>query len=333
MNYHYKKCDNIISHPLPITLFQHFTMEPNHHNLDSNHEEFVPLFEQFPPPFFNDMLYNHHKHPTSNTANEPTPSPTKTKRVRKKRSAGKNDRHSKIHTAQGLRDRRMRLSVNIAHKFFGLQDMLGFDKASKTIEWLFCKSKEAIDEVTKSVKPQNTTQSACDSPFTDCEVDSGIEFDATSNKKGKQLLINNLDKPKHMFGANPNDDVNQLLLGFSTNPNNHFIKDSSSSLLEYSGMHHDHFFDHTQLYNVGKKTDDYTGNAAANLTTYFANPPVGWLDSNNPFSGFLDNFTENYELNYPNLAPSTGDVNGQNFGSVLIPPSNLVYLQTQNQRD
>ncbi|GAA0173289.1 hypothetical protein Leryth_009981 [Lithospermum erythrorhizon] len=61
-----------------------------------------------------------------------------------RKRTGKKDRHSKICTAQGVRDRRMRLSLPIARKFFDLQDMLGFDKASKTIEWLFSKSRKAI---------------------------------------------------------------------------------------------------------------------------------------------------------------------------------------------
>ncbi|KAM2679651.1 hypothetical protein EV2_011541 [Malus domestica] len=65
----------------------------------------------------------------------------------RKRASGKKDRHSKIYTAQGPRDRRMRLSLQIARKFFDLQDMLGFDKASKTIEWLFTKSKTAIKDL------------------------------------------------------------------------------------------------------------------------------------------------------------------------------------------
>ncbi|KAL1218528.1 Transcription factor TCP12 [Cardamine amara subsp. amara] len=63
----------------------------------------------------------------------------------------KRDRHSKICTAQGPRDRRMRLSLQIARKFFDLQDMLGFDKASKTIEWLFSKSKVSIKQLKESV--------------------------------------------------------------------------------------------------------------------------------------------------------------------------------------
>ena len=68
-----------------------------------------------------------------------------------RKRTGKKDRHSKIYTAHGPRDRRMRLSLQIARKFFDLQDMLGFDKASKTIEWLFSKSKAAVKELTENV--------------------------------------------------------------------------------------------------------------------------------------------------------------------------------------
>ncbi|XP_039000824.1 transcription factor CYCLOIDEA-like [Hibiscus syriacus] len=65
------------------------------------------------------------------------------------KKALKKDRHSKICTAKGVRDRRVRLSIEIARDFFDLQDMLGFDKASKTVEWLLRKSRNAIKELTK----------------------------------------------------------------------------------------------------------------------------------------------------------------------------------------
>ncbi|CAI9087757.1 OLC1v1021913C1 [Oldenlandia corymbosa var. corymbosa] len=65
-------------------------------------------------------------------------------------STKKMDRHSKIFTAQGPRDRRVRLSIGVSRKFFGLQDLLGFDKASLTLEWLLTKSKTAIIELLKS---------------------------------------------------------------------------------------------------------------------------------------------------------------------------------------
>ncbi|KAL2531941.1 Transcription factor TCP1 [Abeliophyllum distichum] len=59
----------------------------------------------------------------------------------------KKDRHSKIFTAQGLRDRRVRLSISTARKFFDLQEMLGLDKPSKTLNWLLTNSKTAIEEL------------------------------------------------------------------------------------------------------------------------------------------------------------------------------------------
>ncbi|KAL5219300.1 hypothetical protein ABZP36_019984 [Zizania latifolia] len=62
-------------------------------------------------------------------------------------AAARKDRHSKICTAGGMRDRRMRLSLDVARKFFALQDMLGFDKASKTVQWLLNMSKTAIREI------------------------------------------------------------------------------------------------------------------------------------------------------------------------------------------
>lgn len=68
--------------------------------------------------------------------------------IRVKRRCHK-DRHSKITTANGSsRGRRMRLSLNVAKEFFALQDLLEFDKASKTVAWLLEKSENAIKEET-----------------------------------------------------------------------------------------------------------------------------------------------------------------------------------------
>ncbi|XP_061364365.1 transcription factor CYCLOIDEA-like [Gastrolobium bilobum] len=101
----------------------------------------------------------------------------------------KKDRHSKIYTSQGLRDRRVRLSIEIARKFFDLQDMLGFDKASNTLEWLFNKSKKAIKELARS---KNSNSEGANKSFSsssdceDCEVVSGIkqQHDHTPNLEG-----------------------------------------------------------------------------------------------------------------------------------------------------
>lgn len=63
------------------------------------------------------------------------------------RPSGSKDRHSKVATARGPRDRRMRLSVETAVKFFHLQDRLGFDQPSKAVEWLIDRCTSAIEEL------------------------------------------------------------------------------------------------------------------------------------------------------------------------------------------
>ncbi|KAK1432984.1 hypothetical protein QVD17_09887 [Tagetes erecta] len=69
----------------------------------------------------------------------------------------KKDGHSKIYTAKGPRDRRVRLSIDIARKFFCLQDLLGFDKASKTLDWLFTKSLTAIKDLVEHTAAQSSS--------------------------------------------------------------------------------------------------------------------------------------------------------------------------------
>nr|GMD13565.1 transcription factor TCP12 [Ipomoea batatas] len=125
----------------------------NPQNPSSRHHD----LDQQPPPF---LL--HDDSPLSQVFSQPPPplaaGDHKAKKggggPSRKRNPGKKDRHSKICTARGVRDRRMRLSLQIARKFFDLQDTLGFDKASKTIEWLFSKSKNAIKDLmrTKNIK-------------------------------------------------------------------------------------------------------------------------------------------------------------------------------------
>ncbi|BAS86727.1 transcription factor PCF6 [Oryza sativa Japonica Group] len=66
-------------------------------------------------------------------------------RIYRVRATGGKDRHSKVYTAKGIRDRRVRLSVATAIQFYDLQDRLGFDQPSKAIEWLINAASPAID--------------------------------------------------------------------------------------------------------------------------------------------------------------------------------------------
>ncbi|KAL5577289.1 hypothetical protein UlMin_018988 [Ulmus minor] len=67
--------------------------------------------------------------------------------IRVSRASGGKDRHSKVWTSKGLRDRRVRLSVTTAIQFYDLQDRLGVDQPSKAVEWLIKSAADAIAEL------------------------------------------------------------------------------------------------------------------------------------------------------------------------------------------
>ncbi|CAH8302089.1 unnamed protein product [Eruca vesicaria subsp. sativa] len=75
-------------------------------------------------------------------------------KMKKVKKPIRTDRHSKIKTAKGTRDRRMRLSLDVAKELFGLQDMLGLDKASKAVEWLLTQAKPEIIKIANSLSNQ-----------------------------------------------------------------------------------------------------------------------------------------------------------------------------------
>ncbi|XP_042455267.1 transcription factor PCF5-like [Zingiber officinale] len=64
------------------------------------------------------------------------------------RSKERRDRHSKVLTAKGLCDRRLRLSAHTAIQFYDVQDHLGYDRPSKAVDWLIQNAKVAIDKLT-----------------------------------------------------------------------------------------------------------------------------------------------------------------------------------------
>ncbi|KAM0853440.1 hypothetical protein ACQ4PT_051089 [Festuca glaucescens] len=104
-------------------------------------------------------------------------------------AAARKDRHSKICTAGGMRDRRMRLSLDVARKFFALQDMLGFDKASKTVQWLLNMSKGAIREV------------MTDEASSDCEEDGSSSLSVVDGKPKPPAL--EVGRADHAEGKKP----------------------------------------------------------------------------------------------------------------------------------
>ncbi|KAD4888852.1 hypothetical protein E3N88_20925 [Mikania micrantha] len=105
------------------------------------------------------------------------------------KKSSKKDRHSKINTARGPKDRRMRLSLDVAKKFFRLQDLLGFDKASNTIQWLLMKSQPAIQDL--QLNQSHHKPSFCSD---DCEVLSVKDDQLCSGNKEKKSFENDVRK-------------------------------------------------------------------------------------------------------------------------------------------
>ncbi|KAK3032573.1 hypothetical protein RJ639_036812 [Escallonia herrerae] len=79
--------------------------------------------------------------------------------VRVSRAFGGKDRHSKVCTVRGLRDRRVRLSVPTAIQLYDLQDRLGLNQPSKVVDWLLNAAKNEIDELPPLQMPPGNFQS------------------------------------------------------------------------------------------------------------------------------------------------------------------------------
>ncbi|KAG9153224.1 hypothetical protein Leryth_021251 [Lithospermum erythrorhizon] len=67
--------------------------------------------------------------------------------VRVSPAFGGKDRHSKVCTIRGLRDRRIRLSIPTAMQLYELQDLLGLNQPSKVVDWLLDVTKNEIDKL------------------------------------------------------------------------------------------------------------------------------------------------------------------------------------------
>ncbi|XP_057797741.1 transcription factor TCP24-like [Salvia miltiorrhiza] len=125
--------------------------------------------------------------------------------VRVSRATGGKDRHSKVLTSRGLRDRRVRLSVNTAIEFYDLQDRLGYDQPSKAVEWLLAAAAGSIAELPPMNSPfaesaaASGRMMALDSVFDGGEAAAGkssIGSSSSETSKGSGLSIARSDKAK-----------------------------------------------------------------------------------------------------------------------------------------
>ncbi|KAE8675795.1 Transcription factor TCP17 [Hibiscus syriacus] len=148
--------------------------------------------------------------------------------VRVSRTFGGKDRHSKVYTIQGLRDRRVRLSVPTAIQLYDIQDRLGLNQPSKVVDWLLDAAKHDIDEL----PPLPVLPPAC-----------FLNSDAFSRAKSKEISRVAIGDKREKCGPNEDDHGAQALN--NTVPSSHsyrhlepssFPSSSSSSHLGSHGI-------------------------------------------------------------------------------------------------
>nr|AGH06161.1 TCP trancription factor [Petunia hybrid cultivar] len=114
------------------------------------------------------------------------------------RSTGRKDRHSKVCTAKGPRDRRVRLSAHTAIQFYDVQDRLGYDRPSKAVDWLIKKAKPAIDELAElpawkptigtNLENEHTQKQQEDNSFNVHQENATSLFDNVDGPSSKRVM-------------------------------------------------------------------------------------------------------------------------------------------------
>ncbi|TKY50176.1 Transcription factor TCP13 [Spatholobus suberectus] len=129
--------------------------------------------------------------------------------VRVSRAFGGKDRHSKVCTIRGLRDRRVRLSVPTAIHLYDLQDRLGLNQPSKVVDWLLNAAKHEIDELPPlPIPPGNFTLGypslvACNEHSTSRE---GSGQNTIWKSKSKEVLGEMVSDKANWMNRNEDDD-------------------------------------------------------------------------------------------------------------------------------
>ncbi|PNT72876.1 hypothetical protein BRADI_2g50193v3 [Brachypodium distachyon] len=149
-------------------------------------------------------------------------------------AAGRKDRHSKVCTARGLRDRRVRLAAHTAIRFYDVQDRLGYDRPSKAVDWLIRNAKAAIEELPdrpdEGVAPP--AEPAHEQTSTEQQVTSTSSYGFGNNNPGPGAM--STSSFLHSLGGGAADQVSdnvKSLFPSSSNANEEYGRGSPPDLL------------------------------------------------------------------------------------------------------
>ncbi|KAL8505754.1 hypothetical protein ACS0TY_016826 [Phlomoides rotata] len=128
------------------------------------------------------------------------------------RSTGRKDRHSKVCTAKGPRDRRVRLAAHTAIQFYDVQDRLGYDRPSKAVDWLIKKAKSAIDELAQLPAWHPTSCSGPNAGFEPDDSQQKLEEEPPQHHHHREDIVNNSNVQDEQQG------LHHRGIGSSSNP-------------------------------------------------------------------------------------------------------------------
>ncbi|XP_071703490.1 transcription factor TCP13-like [Rutidosis leptorrhynchoides] len=165
--------------------------------------------------------------------------------VRVSQASGGKDRHSKVWTVKGLRDRRIRLSIPAAIQLYDLQNQLGLTQPSKVIDWLLDVTKDDIDNLPPlQMALEDFNRFHLPSPYVSVPQDHlNTNFSPFFNMydhqktKGKEVIVEN--KPNmynyyHDHHFHPSSNLS--LLGFGHHQDTNYVQSSSPLLSCSSGI-------------------------------------------------------------------------------------------------
>ena len=170
--------------------------------------------------------------------------------VRVSRAFGTKDRHSKVYTIKGLRDRRVRLSIQTAIHLYDLQDRLGLNQPSKVVDWLLNIAKDEIDELPPLQIPQGNLTLGYPS-FASTISNDDVRQNNTSiwksnSKQGlgdivtnKENWIDRSEEDKEKKEENDNRDCAQHVSPNSLLP--HLVPDNVSNMIISRGANQPSF--------------------------------------------------------------------------------------------
>lgn len=152
--------------------------------------------------------------------------------VRVSRSLGGKDRHSKVTTVRGLRDRRVRLSVPTAVQLYDLQERLGLSQPSKVVDWLLDAARHEIDKLPPLPFPPGGFFPICPPPPTTAPWHPAESSDLRDPRLGFCQVV----EGEELHGFRPPPPMSSSYVGAAAQINN-FLMGVSEEHLQSSALH------------------------------------------------------------------------------------------------